>query len=399
MSKFTTEAGPIQTKRVVAAHSKLMSHGRSWLEITDHGEHRLNSPFSPPSDVVVKVAHAIGEAVQWKITAANHQQLVASFETAAKAIPLPVVDKRTTPEQRAEREKNNQLREEKDAKERAELKAVVDKLVAELRARYPWAKGADSGLSSHARAAANMREQLRLAFPGIKFSVKSECYSGGDSVKVRWALGPTTDEVNALVSQYREGTFDGMDDSYKYDRTPEFRAHEIVLGGTRYTSTDREYPAQWHNLVRDAIMTLNGVPQPESDRYWDVQVNGYSLEAMTRAAFEATSLPPGAEVTGVVEREEGDCLRRYRVTFNAVAIPAEATETGHSWHIQKHYHTKKMRDMWMVILDAKVDEHTFNVLREKCKTMCGWYSRAWGKTPGGFAFWSEDEAKAFGAKV
>ena len=63
--------------------------------------------------------------------------------------------------------------------------------------------------------------------------------------------------------------------------------------------------------------------------------------------------------------------------------------------IEKHTHTKRGFDMWLVILAERVERDEFERLRDAAKALGGWYSRPWGKTPGGFAFKDEATARGF----
>lgn len=65
-------------------------------------------------------------------------------------------------------------------------------------------------------ASKNIKIELGRAFPGIKFSIKTSRYSGGDSISVRWTDGPTSDQVDDIVKRYQGGYFDGMVDCYEY---------------------------------------------------------------------------------------------------------------------------------------------------------------------------------------
>lgn len=69
----------------------------------------------------------------------------------------------------------------------------------------------------HAAAAQSIRKQLKAL--GIKASVTSERFAGGNAVRVA-----TTDifpaesaKILQLCRQHEYGTFDGMDDSYNYN--------------------------------------------------------------------------------------------------------------------------------------------------------------------------------------
>ncbi len=41
----------------------------------------------------------------------------------------------------------------------------------------------------------------------------------GNSVDVRWSLGPSVKAVEAIADKYRSGSFNGMEDIYEYDRS------------------------------------------------------------------------------------------------------------------------------------------------------------------------------------
>lgn len=65
---------------------------------------------------------------------------------------------------------------------------------------------------SCAETAKLIRVQLKAKFPGIKFSVKSNVYSGGASIDVGWIDGPTGKMVDEIVKPFAGGGFDGMID-------------------------------------------------------------------------------------------------------------------------------------------------------------------------------------------
>ncbi len=57
-----------------------------------------------------------------------------------------------------------------------------------------------------------VRKVLKKAFPDTKFSVRSEIYSGGSSIDVRWTNGASEDKVEQVIGQYHGSDFDGMID-------------------------------------------------------------------------------------------------------------------------------------------------------------------------------------------
>lgn len=63
-----------------------------------------------------------------------------------------------------------------------------------------------------AETAKLIRKALKNKFPGQKFSVRSDTYSGGASIRVRWTGGPTVENVKAITEPFEGGGFDGMID-------------------------------------------------------------------------------------------------------------------------------------------------------------------------------------------
>lgn len=84
------------------------------------------------------------------------------------------------------------------------------------------------------RAAENIRRELKAAFPGVNFSVKTKSFSGGDDINISWTDGPTTEEVQAITSKYEEGSFDGMVDMYNYHKD-----RDDLIGGAKYVFENR----------------------------------------------------------------------------------------------------------------------------------------------------------------
>jgi hypothetical protein len=58
---------------------------------------------------------------------------------------------------------------------------------------------ADSIYYSAAETAKIIREELKAAFPHVKFSVRAENFAQGNAVRVHWENGPTEEAVRALT--------------------------------------------------------------------------------------------------------------------------------------------------------------------------------------------------------
>lgn len=65
---------------------------------------------------------------------------------------------------------------------------------------------------SAADAAALIRKNLKAAFPGTKFSVRSARFSQGSSIDVTYTDGPVKTAVEAIAEAYGSRGYDGMNE-------------------------------------------------------------------------------------------------------------------------------------------------------------------------------------------
>lgn len=82
--------------------------------------------------------------------------------------------------------------------------------------------------SEAAKRAAQVRASLKAGFPGVKFSVRSDSYSGGDSIRIEWTNGPAEEDVKAIAQ--------------KFENVSRCRVSGGILsGGNSYIFTERNY--------------------------------------------------------------------------------------------------------------------------------------------------------------
>lgn len=304
--KWTSTAGPIQTKRVSQALNNLRSQHNVFIELSGvkgAQEHRaqLYSPFSANHREDVTAAwNQIGEKYQWTVTSDTCKQIEADIQGALTnlAKTIPVKDERRTPEQEAERLAKCQAYDNERAAKEAKDKVEIDALVAELMKQYPWAIAKGPRLSDHARAAANLKEELIRAFPGIRFSVKSD-YS---SIDVRWHLGPTSEEVRNISRKYAYGTFDAMTDCSGSDESLRGRAVEKVLGRVRHVDVQRDF--DYRQPMAEQVAKLICESVGVTWEGWETVLDPNSIDHRTASdaahtTIASTSFPIGCEIVGV----------------------------------------------------------------------------------------------------
>ena len=412
LNKWKNEAGPRQTKDVQKALNKVLraggetlykrtspTDGKSYesIETLMFGE---GSPAEQDQKARRTVlANQIHGKHSGTITRANCRDIIADCQKAFVLLEAmrPVVDERKTPEQvgreRIERKAAQVLREAEQA-EKAQVKAEQ---AEDCKQAFPYLeRQADSEKTGWALGAANLRRELKRAFPTIKFTVKSESYSMGCSIRAGWTDGPTGKAVEAITDKYQYGNYDYYTDCAGIkDNT----VHSDTFGGAKHVFAERTVSEDLREAVRVAVEANTG-GNPED---WET---GEAIRRETNRALSATDLTGKGEFKGV-EFNDGTGPT-YTLIFETVPTPEKpkkpenvrsaggnTSSEGHT--IEEHTHTRRGFQMFIVVLSGRADSDTFNALREQAKEAGGWYSRAWQDTPAGFAFKEQAKAEAFAA--
>lgn len=164
--------------------------------------------------------------------------------------------------------------------------------------------------SSHAAAAAHLREALKKSFPNTKFSVTSESFAGGDAVRVHWTDGPTVSEVEKIGGRYQYGHFNGMEDIYEYSNNID------GLPQARYVTESRSISDQYKQPIMGALETLCTDPHAY-----------HSADQIFYRLLAHTPIKQGAEITEVIHDHE--TASGYRVIFKEVEPEPETEKPGH----------------------------------------------------------------------
>lgn len=208
------------------------------------------------------------ELEEWKLLEAIYAS--AEFAAGGASSDVWAIDDNTPPPVKKQTAPNDWK-----AKQASKLS-----IVEALRAANPHLVPANIKGGSLVAAAKNCRIELKAAFPGVKFSVRTSRFSGGDSMDVQWTDGPTSDQVSAIVDRYSAGRFNGSDDSYNYSEN----AWTAAFGDAKYVHTKRDDSDM---AIESAIRTVrakyagnfeaHGIDVPTVDDYragklWNVEV-------------------------------------------------------------------------------------------------------------------------------
>ena len=107
-----------------------------------------------------------------------------------------------------------------------------------------------------------MRAELKAAFPGVKFSVRSSLFSMGSSIDVKWTDGPTQKAVDVIVNGFAACSFDGRDDSTHYNG-PMVIGGRRMDSGAKYVGTERRYSLAFFSAVAAHVASTYGDAVPE----------------------------------------------------------------------------------------------------------------------------------------
>jgi len=89
-------------------------------------------------------------------------------------------------------------------------------------------------------AAKEMRQILKKKFPRVRFSVRCDRYSLGESINVSYENGPATVKVDEIAAQFED-----------IDRDPV--SGEILAGGNRYVHVHRKITEDVQSKIENEI--------------------------------------------------------------------------------------------------------------------------------------------------
>lgn len=179
-----------------------------------------------------------------------------------------------------------------------------------LQAAFPHLVPVGGKNHSRVAAAKNIRIELKALWPSVKFSVKGESFSGGDAIRVSWEDGPIEAQVDAIVSKYKAGSFNGMEDIYEYSRS----AWKEAFGDAKYLSCSR---SNSDKAVASALRTLKSQNWAGAEDL-DLSIDAYKAGALSSARIF------GEWVSTMVHRIA--CRRIWVVAKKVDAPKMEAVE-------------------------------------------------------------------------
>lgn len=121
-----------------------------------------------------------------------------------------------------------------------------------------------------------IRQALRRAFPGVKFSLRGSRGTGYGWFSLSWTDGPTDRAASAICGGFRSSYFDGMDDSTHTIPSTLYALEDGTLYEPRWhcngVNTSRDYSAEAKAWARSYIDAHGG-----PDNFTDWPAENYHL--------------------------------------------------------------------------------------------------------------------------
>lgn len=155
-------------------------------------------------------------------------------------------------------------------------------------------------MRTYAQAGKSIKKELEAKFPGVRFSVRSKRFSGGNDVRVSWENGPTTKEVEQVSNKYQEGNFNGMIDLYEYDYN-----RPKTNGSAKYVFAERSINNEGYKAMMQSYCQLNDIPFVEP--YWNIQArSGEYVTTIINRIMSKTPILIGHKIVGL-KRTDCQC--------------------------------------------------------------------------------------------
>jgi hypothetical protein len=264
--KWSSEAGPRQTKDVNEAFRAIIAEGRTYTEKTgvrnadgSGGDSFTFTQLMGPirqeaADLLAKLGRDFG----WKVTRENYRKIIEAAGNGIAELKLsrPVHDKRQTAEEDAAEQV--EINEQRAAYEKAaeDRKALIESHYQEhLHDFDAFLQKQRPGESTHAWTGRTIRAELALAFPGVTFRVKTDY----NSVDVYWSLGPTEHRIRELLQKYERWEHEGTDSEELRKKRAEHEAILRIVGGYRFCFPHREIPYEVTEEVAKLMCAMKGI--------------------------------------------------------------------------------------------------------------------------------------------
>jgi phospholipid N-methyltransferase len=251
------------------------------------------------------------------------------------------------------------------------------------RANIPPADDIAGMVAAAREAEAKRREEMNAEHKARK-EREATFYDDAERRIPSWAKA-------AIIAEQEQDDCDSMSDYYNAKTV-----RRVVIGWSKHA---RDLFPEMRSAAATFPETAHLATAPENAEHrekWSMGA-GYYLKDGSR--YSSGWKVSKRTFYGETKRQWAQSLNvaEFHLPEDRPAAPMPQAAAPGAIAIEEHTHTKKGFQMFLCILGERVEREAFESLRDKAQAMGGWYSRPWGKTPGGFAFRDRATAEAFAA--
>lgn len=197
-------------------------------------------------------------------------------------------------------------------------------------------------LAGAALTANVIKKRLKALYPNVKFSAKSDVFSMGDSVDIRWTDGPLQETIEAITNKYQSGSFNSMAEMYEYENIDP----SLGCDGAKYVQCHRTISSEFMEKLVAKAEEQFGKLDPRDYSYYRRLID------IEKEFFPYPEAP-----------------QKPTVTTNKGGVISAGLEIT----IIKDVDTRDNSEIYVVKVKTKVDD--FQSLRQEMSSLGGYYSR------------------------
>ncbi len=224
--------------------------------------------------------------------------------------------------------------------------------------------------------AKKIRVALKETFPGVKFSVRSQTYSGGSSVNVSWTDLPLREDVEEVVNRFKSGSFDGMTDMYENSGYIE---NGVRYVGAKYISCSRELSDEYRAEIETYLHANYEVSKNHYEYY---RYMNKAEKEMIEAAKQETTQEEASETIETVQEtnatdvtlqvvlnEKLNGIELYFSSRPSQNVRKMLSENGFRWSKRGFWYAKQTQERLSLVdaiqsLLVETNQLVYNVLAD-----------------------------------
>ena len=254
----------------------------------------------------------------------------------------------------------------KDKREKEEKARKFAEAVENARKRFSYIPfpNQEGKYLKNGEKSRNLRAVLAHEFPGVKFRVSTETYSGGSSATVSYENGPAYSKVEKLVDEFQTSRNEPMTDYWDYVPT----ATTQVCGGWSYTHVSRKVTDEKIKQYAEGYFA----EKAGADKRY-IESESYQL-------LKRTDIPNGAYAIEGIEVDEGTCTYVMKIKEEKREVQSEKEKADNGDMVSENTEKKGVEIKFPSVPSEAIREELKSNGFRWSKFNKVWYHRATAET-------------------